>query len=87
MIDPEDRKRYVEGVRAGLKESGHLILATFAKDGPDRCSNLPVCQYDAALVRQEFGDGFEWMGESSEVHKTPWGKDQKFAYFVMKKLN
>ncbi len=85
LTEKADRERYVSRVRDSLKKGGSLILAAFAKDGPDKCSNLNVRQYDSALVKEEFGEGFELAQELTEVHRTPWGKDQKFNYFLLKK--
>lgn len=85
LTEKADREKYVSRVRDSLKKGGSLILAAFAKDGPDKCSNLNVRQYDSALVKEEFGEGFELAQELTEVHRTPWGKDQKFNYFLLKK--
>ncbi len=85
LTEKIDREKYVARVRRSLKKGGYLILSAFAKDGPDKCSNLNVRQYDAALVREEFGEGFDLLQETSEIHQTPWGKDQKFEYFLLKR--
>ena len=87
LTEKPDREKYVSRVRESLNKGGFLILAAFAKDGPDKCSNLSVRQYDSALVKEEFGVGFELTRELTEVHRTPWGKDQKFNYFLLKKTD
>jgi SAM-dependent methyltransferase len=85
LTEKADREKYVSCVKGALKKGGFLILATFAKDGPDKCSNLSVRQYDSTLVSEEFGEGFELKRELTEMHKTPWGKEQKFSYFVLER--
>jgi SAM-dependent methyltransferase len=86
LTEKIDREKYVSRTRESLKKGGFLILAVFAKDGPDKCSHLPVRQYDSALVMEEFEEDFELTQELTEVHRTPWGKDQKFNYFLLKKM-
>lgn len=86
LTEIPDRKKYADIVNRAVKPGGYLILASFATDGPDKCSNLNVRQYDATLVHEEFGNGFEQVNEFNEIHKTPWGKDQKFKYFLLKKI-
>jgi ubiquinone/menaquinone biosynthesis C-methylase UbiE len=86
LTEKADREKYVSCVNRSLKKEGFLIVAAFAKDGPDKCSDLPVRQYDVGLIRAELGDEFELVRETVEVHKTPWGKDQKFNYFLFRKL-
>jgi hypothetical protein len=58
LTDPEDRARYVEQVRRSVKPSGHVLMATFAHDGPQRCSGLPAMRYTASALHQEFVASF-----------------------------
>jgi SAM-dependent methyltransferase len=85
LIEKSDRAKYIDRVKQSLKKDGFLILATFAMDGPDQCSGLPVRRYDTGLVLEEFGSGFDLVRELSENHITPWGKEQNFKYFLLKK--
>ena len=57
-----------------------MIVATFALDGPQRCSGLEVVQYSPASLHDEFGQDFELVDSVSEVHHTPSGGEQKFMY-------
>ncbi len=85
LTDEEDRKAYVAKAYQALVKGGVLIVASFAMDGPTQCSNLPVQQYDAESIRRPFGEKFEFLREEGELHRTPWGKDQKFGYFIFRK--
>jgi ubiquinone/menaquinone biosynthesis C-methylase UbiE len=80
LIDPADRQRYVETARRMLTPGGHLIVATFAPDGPTQCSGLPVARYDEASLYAAFGEGFEPVASERETHRTPWGSEQNFVY-------
>jgi SAM-dependent methyltransferase len=75
-----DRARYVDQVRRALEPDGHLLVATFADDGPTRCSGLPVVRYTAAALAEEFGEGFRLITGAREEHVTPSGVAQAFVY-------
>jgi SAM-dependent methyltransferase len=86
LADPADRRSYVELARETVPEGGHLIVATFADDGPKQCSNLDVCRYNARSLASELGYGFSLVREARETHTTPWGFSQAFFYGVFKRL-
>jgi SAM-dependent methyltransferase len=85
LTDPADRRSYVELARQTVPEGGHVIIATFADDGPRRCSNLDVCRYNATSLASALGDGFSLVGEAGETHTTPWGSSQPFFYGVFRR--
>jgi SAM-dependent methyltransferase len=74
------RRRYVATVLHAVRPGGAVIVATFAPDGPERCSGLPVARYDAASLHREFGAPFELLDSRRENHLTPAGKQQRFVY-------
>ncbi|MDD2180390.1 class I SAM-dependent methyltransferase [Acidovorax sp. D2M1] len=80
LTDPADRAAYVRQVMKAVKPGGHVIVATFAPDGPEQCSGLPVARYAPGELHQEFGPSFELLEHMSEEHKTPWGAVQHFVY-------
>lgn len=80
LLDPAQRRRYVEQVQHALKPGGHLIMATFASDGPSQCSGLDVMRYDAASLHREFGAAFQLVDSIRESHITPWSSEQHFVY-------
>ncbi len=86
LTDPDDRKSYVELARKTVPEGGHLVIATFADDGPKQCSDLDVCRYNACSLASELGEGFSLVREARETHTTPWGSSQAFIYGVLKRL-
>jgi hypothetical protein len=55
LVDPEDRRRYVELAKRMVPAGGHLIVAIFALSGPETCSGLPVERYDASKLAASFG--------------------------------
>jgi SAM-dependent methyltransferase len=80
LIDPAARARYVRHLRDTLKPQGSAIIATFALDGPERCSGLPVMRYSPVSLAAELGDGFTIVESRAHVHVTPWGATQSFQY-------
>ena len=85
LTDAADRRKYVELARRTIPVGGHLIIATFADDGPKRCSDLDVCRYNAETMAAELGEGFSLVREAKETHTTPWGSRQAFFYGVFRR--
>jgi SAM-dependent methyltransferase len=85
LTQAEDRQRYVEVVRHAVRKGGHVIVATFAPDGPERCSGLEVVRYSPGSLHSEFGDGFVVVDSTRETHHTPFGTEQKFIYCYCRK--
>jgi len=79
-----DRAAYVERLMSALKPGGHAIIATFAPDGPERCSGLPVMRYDGASLAETLGSAFRLIAEHRKMHRTPWGSEQSFQFSVLK---
>lgn len=82
LVDPADRARYLAQVRAAVRPGGHVLVATFAEDGPLRCSGLPVVRYSPAALQAEFGAGFQLVERHREVHRTPAGAEQAFTFYL-----
>jgi ubiquinone/menaquinone biosynthesis C-methylase UbiE len=80
-----DRVAYIERLRRGLKIGGHAIIATFALDGPEKCSGLPVIRYDSQRLGHVLGPGFQLVEARSDVHATPWKSDQSFQFSVFRR--
>lgn len=80
LTAPQERAAYVQQVLHAVKPGGHVIVATFAEDGPLQCSGLPVMRYSATELHAEFGDGFKLLHHQKEAHTTPFGTVQQFVY-------
>lgn len=86
LTSDEDRGRYVDNLKRSLKPTGHLVIATFADDGPLKCSGLDVERYDQEKLVGTLGSGFELAEHVRETHQTPFETTQSFLYarFVRK---
>ena len=57
-----------------------MVIATFADDGPLKCSGLEVERYDIEKLQQTPGDGFALLKTFREQHTTPFDTTQSFIY-------
>ncbi len=80
LTSTADRRKYIDAAARTVIEGGHVIIATFALDGPSRCSGLDVQRWDAKSLAAELGKPFELVREATETHSTPQGKPQSFVY-------
>ncbi|MDC6166564.1 class I SAM-dependent methyltransferase [Paucibacter sp. XJ19-41] len=85
LTTPEERDAYINAVLHAVKPGGHVIVATFAEDGPEKCSGLPVMRYSADGLHAEFGTPFTLLQQEREEHHTPFGTVQKFIYCLCRK--
>lgn len=86
LTTPEDRAAYVRAVFHSVKPGGHVIVATFAEDGPNQCSGLPVMRYRADELHAEFGEAFSLLSHRKEAHHTPSGTVQQFVYCYCRRM-
>ena len=80
FLRPEEQRRYLAALRKGLAPHGHVVLATFGPEGPERCSGLAVQRYSAAALETLLGPGFQLRSSRIEQHRTPGGETQEFLY-------
>ncbi len=74
------RTRYVAQAHAAVRPGGFVLIATFADDGPTRCSGLDVARYSPESLHAEFGQDFAMLVSEREEHLTPAGVTQAFIY-------
>jgi trans-aconitate methyltransferase len=85
LTEPNDQAAYVARLRRALRVGGHAIIATFAPDGPERCSGLMVSRYDANTLAATLGEGFELIDTRRHDHTTPWGSLQRFQFSTFRR--
>jgi 2-polyprenyl-3-methyl-5-hydroxy-6-metoxy-1,4-benzoquinol methylase len=86
LTEFEDIKQYIDLVSTSIKPHGHLIISTFSKTGPDKCSGLPISKYSHDELIKLFSDKFNHVNHFYETHETPWASKQDFVFctFVKK---
>jgi hypothetical protein len=87
LVDADEQARYAALAAHCVRDGGYLVLGTFALDGPQQCSGLPVCRYDAAGLAARFAPDFAPVADAREEHKTPGGSIQPFTYVVLRKVD
>lgn len=85
LTEAEDRAAYVAQLERCVRVGGHVLIATFAEDGPTKCSGLPVVRYSPEMLRAELGEDFHLVETERELHPTPMGTSQSFLYCVFRK--
>jgi 2-polyprenyl-3-methyl-5-hydroxy-6-metoxy-1,4-benzoquinol methylase len=80
LTEADDRRAYLGCLRSALAPGGQVIIGTFALDGPEKCSGLPVQRYDSKGLAELLGASFELAETRSEMHRTPWNSNQAFQF-------
>ncbi len=80
LTQADDRAAYVRLLSLAVKPGGHLIIGTFAENGPGKCSGLPVQRYSAQGLYSQFSAAFKLVKTTTEAHCTPSGSIQAFVY-------
>lgn len=79
LTQPAERAAYVRQVLHGTKRGGRVIVATFAPDGPAKCSGLDVARYDPVALHAALGSAFRLERQLADAHRTPAGTMQAFT--------
>jgi 2-polyprenyl-3-methyl-5-hydroxy-6-metoxy-1,4-benzoquinol methylase len=85
LTNASDRSAYVRHLKKAVRSGGHVIMGTFAPDGPERCSGLPVMRYDAGMLGAILGADFRLIDSRCHDHTTPWGAVQRFQFSTFRR--
>jgi SAM-dependent methyltransferase len=85
LVEEPDRAAYLDRLHRGVKAGGHAVIGTFALDGPEKCSGLPVQRYDPPTLSRTIGPAFELIADEPHRHVTPWGATQPFQFSVLRR--
>lgn len=80
LTEEKDRAAYRAALAKAVPSGGHVVIGTFATDGPERCSGLPVQRYSGSALADEFRGVLRAVEERSERHQTPSGAEQSFVF-------
>jgi 2-polyprenyl-3-methyl-5-hydroxy-6-metoxy-1,4-benzoquinol methylase len=80
LTEAADRIAYVVRLKKAVRAGGHVIIATFAPDGPEKCSGLPIVRYDPVGVASALGVEFDMVDSKRHDHVTPGGNTQRFHF-------
>lgn len=85
LTEPAQRDGYRAALRQATAPGAWLVVATFAADGPERCSGLPVRRYDGLGLVAEFDEDFAPHDVWRDAHRSPGGVLQPFTWAVMRR--
>jgi SAM-dependent methyltransferase len=85
LTEPADQACYATALSGALAPGGVAIIGTFAPDGPERCSGLPVARHDSASLAAILGDGFTLLSDKYHEHRTPSGAVQNFQFSTFRR--
>ena len=85
LTEPADRAAYRRVLERTIPVGGHAVIATFALDGPEKCSGLPVQRYDGSAMAAELGAHFTLLQSLPQTHTTPQGKQQSFQFSLFRR--
>lgn len=86
LTDAGDRQSYVHTLSRALKPGGTAIIATFAPDGPEKCSGLNIVRYDSTSLGKELGTKYQLESREYERHVTPAQREQSFGFYCFRKM-
>jgi SAM-dependent methyltransferase len=85
LVDVDARERYLATARSALRFGGHVVIGTFAEDGPTTCSGLPVARYHAQALAAALGPDFTIVASRRDEHRTPGGTAQAFTWVTLQR--
>jgi SAM-dependent methyltransferase len=80
----EQISRYLDRAREFV--SDYLIIGTFSEKGPEKCSGLPIRNYNEDEMSVSFSDGFKKISCMTLDHETPFKTKQNFIYCSFQRI-
>lgn len=85
LNDPDEHAAYRDAMARALRPGGLAVIGTFAKDGPEYCSDLQVQRHDAKSLKAALGQGFTLLAQNRVKHVTPSGATQRFLFATFRR--
>lgn len=86
LTDPADIAAYIVRLKTATAPGSHVIIGTFAPDGPEKCSGLVVSRYDSKSLASVLGQSFQLIDTRRHEHITPWGATQRFQFSTFRRM-
>lgn len=86
LTSESERSAYRDTLVRAVRPGGYVIIATFAADGPERCSGLPVQRYSEEALVSAFAKTLKPLEIRFERHRTPAGAEQSFVYALFERM-
>lgn len=80
LTDKKEIQSYVKKASQLIAKNGNMIIGTFSKNGPLKCSGIEIQQYSEESLSEVFSQYFEKQKCFTEDHQTPSGSLQNFVF-------
>lgn len=78
---------YFNLLKQVLKPNGFVIIAVFAENGAEKCSNLPLKRYSLAMLQNQLGKEFELKKSFEYTFVNPFGGERPYIYSLFQRKN
>lgn len=85
LTDAEDINQYKKITSNHISKNGYLIVGTFSKEGPTKCSGINIQQYSKENLEQTFSENFNLQSSQFINHSTPFNTIQQFIFCCFQK--
>jgi SAM-dependent methyltransferase len=85
LTGDREQNAYIQRLKQALRRGGHLIIGTFALDGPEKCSGLPVARHCSKSLGALLGSDFTLVDSRRHEHATPWQAVQRFQFSTFRR--
>ena len=86
FLEKEDIKSYFDLIRTVVSKKGYVLIATFALDGAEKCSGLPLRRYNAEMLQTELGSDFNLIESFNFTFINPSGGERPYIYTLFQKI-
>ena len=83
LTDRASQDAYLSVLQSATVPGSIAIIATFAENGPEQCSGLPVQRYSSEALSARIEPSFRPLETRKIDHLTPNGVTQPFQYTVL----
>ncbi len=87
LTNEDDIQKYVQITQQHLTKMGKLVMGTFSTTGPEKCSGLPIKQYNETLLSKTLRQWFNKIKCITAEHITPFNTTQNFVFCSFQKLS
>jgi cyclopropane fatty-acyl-phospholipid synthase-like methyltransferase len=86
LTDEQEISSYIETAQKNMNPNGVLVIGTFSKEGPKKCSGIEIKQYSETTMTVRMEIFFEKIMCLTVDHKTPFDTIQNFVFCSFRKL-
>ena len=86
LTDKKEIENYLDTVKTNIKPAGYLVIGTFSKQGPEKCSGIYIKQYSEQTMTDRLKDFFGKIKCIIVDHKTPFDTIQNFIFCSFRRL-